>query len=242
MQFFRISITLNFSYDSNSFGFFLDLIRRRVLPENDFSPKHRSVAGLCIGGASFCQAEGRRVENRGNFRATKLSEVSANCICIYQADLLKKSIARKRNFHIIMRIQGFTWDNKYDNGVSRNFTCYIILRTLFKIATCSKYIFLHAIEQILYARYSTRRYKGKSNFLSLDNIRKSLTFYRLQIRYCCPLYGWRNAKSWKWLRDCHEHPTEEQRINQATWPRHQHKRELPDAPGAGNKILLIKRM
>jgi len=72
------------------------LIQRRVPPENDFSPKHRSVAGLCIGGASFCQAEGRRVENRGNFRATKLSEVFANCICIHQADLLKKNIARKR--------------------------------------------------------------------------------------------------------------------------------------------------
>lgn len=124
------------------FRVFLDLIQRRVPPENDFSPKHRSVAGLCIGSASFYQVEGRRVENRGNFRATKLSEVSANCICIYQADLLKKSIARKRNLHIIMRTRGFTWDNKYDNGVSENFTRHIILRTLFKIRIGSKHRFL----------------------------------------------------------------------------------------------------
>lgn len=139
------------------FRIFFNLIHRRVPPENDFSPKHRSVA-LCIGSASFCQAEGRRVENRGNFRAAKLSEVSANCICIHQADLLKKSIARKKNLHIIMWTQGFTWDNKYDNGVSENFTCCIILRTLFKIWPYSKQRFLRAVTKFFNVRYSTRHY------------------------------------------------------------------------------------
>ena len=127
----------------------------------------RRVAGLCIGSASFCQAEGRRVENRENFRATKLSEVSANCICIHQADLLKKSIARKRNLHIIIRTRRFTWDNKYDNGVSENFTCRIILRTLFKIWPYSKHRFLHTVTKFFNVRYSTRHYGDRDRISSL---------------------------------------------------------------------------
>lgn len=99
MHFLRDKLQLRW----HSFRIVFDLIQRRVPPENDFSPKYRSIVRSCIGGGSFCRGEGRRVENRGNFRARKLSEVSANCICIHRADLLKKNIPRKRNLHIIMR-------------------------------------------------------------------------------------------------------------------------------------------
>jgi len=187
--------TLNFSYNGTSpdFRFNSETRAARKWLFSEASIRRRTVHRR-----SFCQAEGRRVENRGNFRATKLSEVFANCICIHQADLLKKSIARKRNLHIIMQTRGFTWDNKYDNGVSENFTCRIILWTLFKIQPCLKHRFMHAVDQIFQRALFDSPLRVRSNFSSLRQCRK-LIFYQFQIRYCYPSYGREKPKMIAWL-------------------------------------------